>query len=296
MKVLCIDVGGSSLKYAVIDQDYTFYQKGKVINTFQNQEQFVEAVKNVYQEYKAEVSGVSLSYCGELNPETGEIYSPGSYPYLAEANLKELLEKALETTVWVEKDGICAGLAEVKRGCLQPYRNSVALTLGTGLGCAILRDGEPYYGSHDMAGLVTVISPARYEMLRKMLVDAVTKIWNGKVLRKENPEGIDGYKFFRKVEKKRPFAVRRLRKFTKALARFIADAQILLDVEAFAIGGGVSAQPRLMEEIQRQVDKQWNKLTIKVTHIKKPLIVTCEFKNDANLIGAMYNFLRREAK
>ena len=294
MNVLCIDVGGSSLKYAVIDQDYSLSHEGRVVNTFRTREQFLKAVKNLYQELASEVSGIAVSYCGELNPDTGEVLSPGSYRYFADSNLKQLLEDATGTTVWVEKDAVCAGLAEANLGSLRGYRNSVALTLGTALGCVILRDGEPYYGSHDMASLVWVSSTVKGTILRKMATDAVIKTWNGSVRRQENPEGIDGRAFFRRVEKGSPAANLRLHQFTGAIARFVADTQILLDVDAFAIGGGVSAQPRLIEAIQKRVDKIWNGTFMKMAGVKKPEIIPCEFKNDANLIGAMYNYIHRE--
>ena len=297
MNILSIDIGGSSFKYAVMTEDREVLKRGKVQNTFRNKEQFLAGIEKIYRKYETEVGGIAISYCGELDPDTGMIYSPGSYPYMGGINLKEELEALLGTTVWVEKDGICAGLAEANFGVLQPYKDSVALILGSGLGCAILHDKEAYHGAHFRAALASMVSPVKGAFIRKIIVDMALKTWNGKVRKQKEPMGIDGVKFFKKVEAGRPLAVYRFKRFTKAIVDFIIDLQIMLDVEAIAIGGGVSAQPRLIEEIQKQVDKAWEKnMALKMVHIVKPEILVCEYKNDANLIGALYFYQKMEEK
>ena len=54
------------------------------------------------------------------------------------------------------------------------------------------------------------------------------------------------------------------------------------------IGGGISEQPSLIEELKNQVDVIWEK----VPHIGKPNVVKCKFNNDSNLLGALYNFMQ----
>lgn len=296
MSVLVIDVGGSSFKYAVMTETREILERGKVLNTFRDEAQFLAGVDKIYQHYKDQVEGVAISYCGELDPFTGLIYCPGSYMYMANVNLKEELEQKLKTTVWVEKDGACAGLAEAHFGVLKPYTDSVALILGSGLGCAILHDHEVYHGAHFRSSLATLNSTVLNTFLRKYAVDGILKAWNGKVRRQKEPVGIDGVKFFQKVEAGRPLAVYRFKRFTKAIVKFIIDLQVIADTEAIAIGGGVSAQPRLIEEIQKQVDKAWAKnIGLKIGNVVKPEILVCEYKNDANLIGALYFYQKMEA-
>jgi glucokinase len=60
----------------------------------------------------------------------------------------------LGTPTWVLNDGVAALLAEVKRGAAVGKKNVVMITLGTGVGGAILIDGKPYQGSFQKAGHV----------------------------------------------------------------------------------------------------------------------------------------------
>lgn len=62
------------------------------------------------------------------------------------------------------------------------------------------------------------------------------------------------------------------------------NIQAIFDPEKFAIGGGISAQPLLIEKI----NEQYKKLFIPVFTLRSVEVVACEFRNDANLIGAYY--------
>lgn len=54
--------------------------------------------------------------------------------------------------------------------------------------------------------------------------------------------------------------------------------------------GGISSQDILIKYIQKNVDKYHKGFKF---DIPKPNVVRCKFRNDANLIGALYNFITR---
>jgi glucokinase len=58
----------------------------------------------------------------------------------------------LGSTTWVLNDGVAALVAECRLGAAKGKRNVVMITLGTGVGGAILIDGKPYQGSFQKAG------------------------------------------------------------------------------------------------------------------------------------------------
>lgn len=109
-----------------------------------------------------------------------------------------------------------------------------------------------------------------------------------------DPKGIDGFRFFRQVERKNPLALYRLKRFTRQAARFIVDLQLMLDLETIAIGGGVSAQPRFIQEIQKALDQEWKSYWVRITRVPKPEIKVASAGNDANLIGALIHFQAME--
>ena len=66
-------------------------------------------------------------------------------------------------------------------------------------------------------------------------------------------------------------------------------------METFVIGGGISAQPILIEELNRQFDKVHHEIDFIGKIIKRPKIVACYHHNGANLIGAAY-FLKQNKR
>ncbi|MBQ6175414.1 MAG: ROK family protein [Clostridia bacterium] len=295
MKRLVLDVGGSAIKYAVMEDDLSLTEKGKLEGRQPDAAHFADAVRGLRARFP-DAEGVAVSYCGEVDPLTGQVLAAGSYACFDGVNLKAYLEKELGTTVWVEKDANCAALAEARLGVLRNERFAAVLIFGTGMGCGLLLDGKLHYGAHCRSALATLASTSRRAFVPKFRVDDSLRFWNGKIRRRPNPTGIDGIRFFRKVKGKNPFALRRFHAFTRHVARFIADLQMTLDLEAIAIGGGVSAEPVFISGIREAVDREWNNKWVKLTQTVKPEIKVCSTGNDANLIGALLHFRAMESE
>ena len=78
-----------------------------------------------------------------------------------------------------------------------------------------------------------------------------------------------------------------LDEFARALAVQIFNLQVVLDVEKIAIGGGISAQDILIEKINQQFTSLFTNPNGCIVEIP---IVACQYRNDANLLGAYYQF------
>ena len=61
---------------------------------------------------------------------------------------------------------------------------------------------------------------------------------------------------------------------------------MIYNPEVILIGGGISAEPAFIEGIQRYID-QIKPLSMVFNDIR---IDVCKFRNDSNLLGALYNF------
>ncbi|MGC4432109.1 ROK family protein, partial [Streptococcus suis] len=79
-------------------------------------------------------------------------------------------------------------------------------------------------------------------------------------------------------------------KYCRLLAIYITNLQSILDVERIVIGGGISSQDILIEEIEKQLDQLQKEEDVAFFNIERPKIVACKHKNDANLIGAACSF------
>ena len=148
--LICLDFGGSSIKYGLIDpsEPRVVKEKGEVRNTFADQQEFLSAVYDLVNDLKDRfpADGIAVSYCGELDHETGLIHSPGTYNYNAELPLGSLLENKFRMPVSVENDGNAAMLAEWRFGALQNCENAAMIVLGTGIGGSFIVDGKLHTG------------------------------------------------------------------------------------------------------------------------------------------------------
>lgn len=299
MEYLVLDVGGSAIKYALMTKDLEFIEKGNVPTPKDKIEDFVEEVGKIYDKYKEQIEGLAISMPGVLDSEKGYAYSGGSLTYNSEKEIVKILQERCPVKITIENDGKCAALAEACKGSLKEYNDGVVIVLGTGVGGGIVRDKKIQKGKNFFAGEFSFISthindPENLENCwgfvngSKALINAVAKVKNIPA------EELDGYKVFEYANNKDEEVLKVLDDFTYKLAVQIFNLQCVLDPEAFAIGGGISAQDILIEYIQKNVDKYCksfdNRNGISM-YVPKPKVVRCEFRNDANLIGALYNFI-----
>ncbi|MDO5110271.1 MAG: ROK family protein [Erysipelotrichaceae bacterium] len=297
MEYFVLDVGGSSIKYAVMDENQKFIRKGKAESRhLQNSDEFVSCLSELYREAGACAGGIAVSYCGEVDAESGLLHSGGSYRYMAGLNLKELLEEKTGTTVSIENDGNCAGLAESRYGSLRGYTSAAAVVIGTGLGGALILNNALYRGVHGYAGSASL-------MVRNFDVPYTKQqwafrtagaAWPGKEygLRK-GIEAVDGITFFEAVKAGDKTAEEVLKDYCSTLANVLFDLNIILDLEAIAIGGGISQQPILLEYLQKAFDQIYSAQGMAVLNLPRPEIRVCQYHNDANLLGALAHHLDR---
>lgn len=117
---------------------------------------------------------------------------------------------------------------------------------------------------------------------------AKAEAWSGAL------SDVDGVEFFKAYDKKEQEAINALDKFGRFTAAGIYSIQSILDVEKIAIGGGISEREEITEIIKNHVDKLWGKIPF--IPFSKPEVVTCKYRNDANLIGALSIHLDRQQR
>lgn len=293
MKYLVLDIGGSAIKYALMTEDLEFIEKGKKPTPLDNIESFIEIIGEIYDEYKDDIEGMAISMPGVLDSEKGYTYTGGSLTYNNGKEIVKILQERCPTKIKIENDGKCAALAEVWKGSLKDYDDGVVIVLGTGVGGGIVRNKKIYKGKNFFAGefsfIATNINDTKgtenwwgTKSGSQALIGEAAKIKNIPA------EELDGYKIFEYANNNDEDILKVLDDFTYTLAVQIFNLQCILDPEVLAIGGGISSQDILIEYIQKNVEKYHKTFKFDVP---KPNVVRCEFRNDSNLIGALYNFI-----
>ncbi len=101
------------------------------------------------------VQGVGFGCKGIVDPKTTRVDRlPGIWQYLEGTRLRDLLDEIVpsDTPFAADNDAKAALAGEVAFGAARGKRNVMLLTLGTGIGGAILCDGQLLRGASGVAG------------------------------------------------------------------------------------------------------------------------------------------------
>lgn len=303
MKYLVIDNGGTFIKYAVMNESGDFLEKGKEPTPGHKKtaEDYFQVLDQIVLPRKHDIGGIAFSTPGQVDVDSGFLHTAGGLVYLMGLNLCEEIQKRYGLSSSVDNDAKCAAMAEQWNGSLKGVRNGAVIVLGTGVGMGLIIDGKLYRGSNYTAGEISFINlnldkPKNSE---SYMAVSCSSLALGRTYAKEtgmDPSEIDGVRMFELINQGEETACKIFHNYVEKLTRSIYNFQTLLDLEVIAIGGGISQQPILLEEIKKEIDSLFE------THpsaafgmaVKKPRITACEFYNDSNLRGALYHFLNRK--
>lgn len=150
-----IDIGGTKVLGALVDTSGTVALEKRIPSPAQDPDQMVEVVASLITEL-ADAAGQELEAVGVA--AAGFIDATGSTvlyaPNLKWRNepLRERLEQRTKLAVVIENDANAAGWAEFRFGAGQGTKDMAMLTLGTGVGGAIISDGQLRRGGFGIAG------------------------------------------------------------------------------------------------------------------------------------------------
>ena len=296
MNYLTIDVGGTNIKYALMTKEAEILEKGEIPTPYDGLETFLEILESIYKKYP-DVEALAMSAPGKIDSVKGYTYTSGALGYFNNTDLKGILEGRIGIPVSIENDAKCAALAELWKGSLRGIDNSIVIVLGTGIGGAVIINGKLYRGKTFAAGEFSGI-PVHWDQAYKAegnigwsSVNGVSALMKKYAAALEiDPSEVNGRIFFEKANNGGELEISLLDEFCDTLVTGMYAMQLILDTEVYAIGGGISQQPLLMERLQHACDVHASKMSAgSVTHPVN--IVPCTFYNDSNLIGALYHYL-----
>jgi len=297
MYYICIDIGGTSIKYGVLSEKGEIFIDGTVSTKVTEKENFIlsdvkKLIRNILDEYRNyEIKGICVSTAGVVNPEKGEIaYAGPTIPKYTGTKIKEELEKEFSISCEVENDVNCAGLGEYWKGAGKGSKSMVCLTIGTGIGGSVILDGKLLNGIGYTAGEIGYMdingSYIQNIASSKYLVEKVQK-------EKEEKEGITdaitGVDIFELAKKGDEICIAGINEIISNLAVGVRNIIYLLNPEVIVIGGGITAQKEYLEE---KIRKEVNDGMIS-DMFRKTRIELAQQGNQAGLLGALYNFLNK---
>ena len=297
MYYICIDIGGTSIKYGVLSEKGEIFIDGTVSAKVTEKENFIlsdvkKLIRNILDEYRNyEIKGICVSTAGVVNPEKGEIaYAGPTIPKYTGTKIKEELEKEFSISCEVENDVNCAGLGEYWKGAGKGSKSMVCLTIGTGIGGSVILDGKLLNGTGYTAGEIGYMdvngSYIQNIASSKYLVEKVQK---EKVEKEGITDAITGVDIFELAKKGDEICIAGINEIISNLAVGVRNIIYLLNPEVIVIGGGITAQKEYLEE---KIRKEVNDGMIS-DMFRKTRIELAQQGNQAGLLGALYNFLNK---
>lgn len=299
MKLLTVDIGGTELKYGIVDHDLVLFEKGSLPTPQSNLDDLIEQIAILYDEHKTDVQGIAISMPGFIDSKNGICYHGGALTYNANQPFSSLLSTRCSCPVHIENDGKAAAIAEFELGALKGCQNGAVFLIGTGVGGGLIVNEKLVRGKTFTAGefsYLNVIHSKDSKQGSSMLTEhcSTTALLNN-YRKKSNLEiEINGIEFFDRLSNHDEIAKIVFDEFCMHIAIQVLNLGILLNTEVVAIGGGISKQPILVETIRERLS-DINPVyysNVQCLQGMVPAVVNCHFRADANLIGAYLSFLK----
>ena len=295
-KILAIDVGGTFIKHAVMSggRSFKIAAQGKVPTPRDNHENFLNALADIFKA-NADVEGIAISMPGLIDTFKGVCISSWALDFSNGHCLAEELQNICGVPVTVENDANCAALAEVKSGSLVDVKNAFVMVFGTSIGGAFICNREIYRGAHFCAGEIAPTFQSINEMVDEKntyhyALSAVEFQKRCAEILGMAPEDVTGEMIFDLIEENDDDMLDALYRYAQGVAIKIFNLQMLFDPERFALGGGISARQSFIDAVQDKLDEI---CAASLDYLPRPQIVACKYRNDANLFGALYRYLKK---
>lgn len=153
-----IDFGGTNIKLGLFREDGSevAFRQLKLADLYRDDnllDNLINAVKEFIGDRSVSKGGMAAK--GLVDPKTGVWHSDiGELQYFANRNLREVFGNELGVPFAVDNDARAYAWGEWRFGSGRGSNPMLCMTLGTGLGSALILNGKPYEGADPVSGLL----------------------------------------------------------------------------------------------------------------------------------------------
>lgn len=287
---LGIDIGGTFIKYALVDEKFNIIEKWKTPTIkFDTKDEFYDYICS-NAKHLDEVDKIGVSAPGLVN-ENSEIksYAAPNVRIMFGTNVNEEISKRTGKKVATINDAKSAGLCELKVGNARGTKSSAFLIIGTGTGGCICNENDVIYGVDGFAGEfhhMPFIDFYENKVLRQgdyCSMTALIQIYNTKV--NEDEKLNYGHEITAKYLAGDEKAKIAMEEWLRNMANQLLSIATFYNPEIICLGGGISEEDWFIELISEKfklASRNFLELDIITTKIGR-----CKHNNDANILGAV---------
>ncbi len=300
MDLLAIDLGGTKLAVAVVDEHGTIRAKAQEATSPNGPEAVADQVVTLSQQVfgGTQVAAIGAAVPAALDaPETDRVLWAPNLPGWRDIAFREMLEQRLGAPAFLELDGHAAAIGEWWVGAARGYRSCASIVIGTGIGAGFVIQGRLWEGRNRLAGAVgwmvlpgptgldhwenMAAGPGIVRRARQLLA-----IMPGSGL---NPESLTARDVFAAARQGDAIARQVVEEIAETIGWGVANVISLANPEIVVLGGSVGQQGDLLLDTVRLTARQWAQ-PISAQDVP---VVSSVLGEEAALIGAAYSALHR---
>ena len=302
--VVGVDLGGTTIKLGLIDPQNKVLERRKIpTNPEEGPETAVERIAGIVDEYRSlipdnqKIAALGICCPGPLDHEAGILINPTNLPKFYNVPLRQMLSERLNMPVSMEHDAKSAALGEFYYGAGRNEKNMIFVVVGTGVGAAIIMDGQLIRGVKNFAGeighatvdrngelcscgskgcLITYTSGPGLARRYQRLLDEESL-----TSRPTSEVPITGETVISLARGGNSLAKKIMMEAGEAVGIAVATMAMMLDIELYVFGGGVSKCGDLLLEPARITVPKYSFKTVG-PHVR---LITSELGDDGPLLG-----------
>lgn len=297
--LLGIDIGGTNFKYAISNLDNLEINTHSIKIEPNSSKQFILNKIDELLELNSNIKSIGIGIPGIINTD-GTIKILPNLPNWENYNLKKYLNDKYNIPIYIDNDANIAAIAELYEGKGREFNNFVFITLGTGVGGAIIIDKKIYRGDSNSSGEIGHLIIDKNQTFqsnknkfrqgiveeivgRKAILNYASKQKNkylGSKLSKLDNYDVKEISIFAEQGDELCLEIIKYTAYNLALA--IISTLTLLDIHTVIIGGGISQSSILLNEIEKVVkDRSLPNIT------ENFRLLNARFSSNSGVIGAL---------
>lgn len=292
MYSLGIDIGGTFIKYALVDKEYNIKEKWKVKSIkFDTKDEFYDYLCANIKELDS-IDTIGVSAPGLVDKDSNvKSYAAENVAIMYHTNINDEIRRRVNKKVSSINDAKSAGLCEFEIGNAKGSKSSAFLILGTGTGGCLCDENGVIYGKDAYAGEFHNIPFINFKdkKIDKMgdysSMTGLIEIYNSKV--DEDKKVEYGYEVCNKYLNNDEVAISALDEWINNITVQLVAITVMYNPEVICIGGGISEEDWFIDKLKKRYKENC------VEYLYSDFITTkidrCKYNNDSNILGAIIN-------
>lgn len=259
--LITFDIGGTSIKYGIFT-----LRKGQPAFVMQNEISsdarvlkgpgILQRVETLIAKamQQQDIEGIAISTAGMVDAEKGCIqYANDNIPEYTGLAFKQLLEARFHMPCWVENDVNAAAFGETVFGAGRGAAHALMLTIGTGIGGAVVIDHTIYHGYSGSAGEIGYM----WVKDRHFQDIASTTALIQHVEAKTQEADLNGKIICARAKRGDAVCMQAIKELCSHIAIGVSSCACLMNPQIIILGGGIMTQKELFAPLMEAYLKQY---------------------------------------